>query len=44
MQKAGETFYAVPASEEEVKRVVEAVYGEMPALDAVPAGREPAER
>ena len=41
MQKAGETFYAVPASEEEVKRVVEAVYGEMPALDAVPAGRAP---
>ena len=33
MQGAGETLYAVPASDEEVKRVVESVYGELPAIN-----------
>lgn len=31
MQQAGETLYAVPASEDEMTRVVESVYGELPA-------------
>ena len=30
MRQAGETFYAVPASEEEVKRVVDSLYGQLP--------------
>jgi hypothetical protein len=30
MQQAGETFYAVPASEDEMARVVESIYGELP--------------
>ena len=37
MQQAGETLYAVPASEEEVKRAVDSLYG------ALPESRAPAE-
>lgn len=44
MQKSGETFLTVPASEGEVKRVVAAVYGEIPALDPPPGGGAPTER
>jgi hypothetical protein len=38
MQQAGETLYAVPASEEEMKRVVDSVYGTLPeARESIPA-------
>lgn len=40
MHKAGETFYQVPASAEEIERVVNSVYGELP---VAPAGVEPAQ-
>jgi hypothetical protein len=41
MRQAGETFYAVPATEEEVKRVVDSVYGQLPEAKA-PAPEAPA--
>jgi hypothetical protein len=41
MRQAGETFYAVPATEEEVKRVVDSVYGQLPEAQA-PAPEAPA--
>lgn len=43
MQKSGETFYAVPASEEEIKRVVGSVYDELPVLN-VPAANTGTEK
>ena len=43
MQKAGETFYQVPASAEEMERVVNSVYGQLPLAPALP-GSEPPQR
>jgi hypothetical protein len=33
MQESGETFYRVPASEAEIKKVVDSVYEELPISD-----------
>ena len=41
MRQAGETFYAVPATEDEIKRVVDSVYGQLPEVKA-PALETPA--
>jgi hypothetical protein len=38
MQRAGETLYAVPASEEEMKRAVDSLYGALPEAKAPPRG------
>ena len=38
MQRAGETLYAVPASEEEMKRAVDSLYGALPEAKAPPEG------
>lgn len=38
MQRAGETLYAVPASEDEMKRAVDSVYGALPEAKAPPEG------
>lgn len=43
MQKSGETFYAVPASEAEVNRVVGSVYGELPEAKAPAETASPSE-
>ncbi len=33
MQEAGEEFYNIPVSDEEMKNVVESVYGELPEVE-----------
>ncbi len=41
MQKAGETFYAVPVSQEEMERLVNSVPGQLPVKPAPAAGAAP---